>query len=60
MILLLNPEHLLLVPIFLIEDDGTQGIGIKAKPGDYFLVIKHRNHLGVTTNLLQTGLTWGG
>lgn len=45
---------------FLIEDDGTQGIGIKAKPGDYFIVIKHRNHLGVMTNLIQTGLIWGG
>jgi len=45
---------------FLIEDDGTQGIGIKAKPGDYFIVIKHRNHLGVMTNLIQPGLTWGG
>ncbi|MCP5064581.1 MAG: hypothetical protein GY936_19260 [Ignavibacteriae bacterium] len=45
---------------FLIEDDGTQGIGVKAKPGDYFIVIKHRNHLGIMTNLVQTGLTWGG
>ncbi len=44
---------------FLIEDDGTQGIGIKSKPGDYFIVVKHRNHLGVMSATVQTGLTWG-
>jgi len=45
---------------FLIEDDGTQGVGIKAKPGDYFIVIKHRNHLRVMTSTIQNNLTWGG
>ncbi|NOX66506.1 MAG: hypothetical protein GXO85_12160 [Chlorobi bacterium] len=42
----------------LIADDGTNGVGIKSKPGDYFVVIKHRNHLGVMTSAIQTGLTW--
>ncbi len=43
----------------LIEDDGTAGIGIKAAPGDYYISIKHRNHLAVMTSAVQTGLTWG-
>lgn len=44
---------------FLIDDNGNQGIGIKSKPGDYFIIIKHRNHLGIMTATAQTGLTWG-
>jgi len=43
----------------LIEDDGTAGIGIKAAPGDYYISIKHRNHLAVMTSAVQAGLTWG-
>jgi len=43
----------------VIEDDGTAGIGIKSAPGDYYIVVKHRNHLGVMTSSVQTGLTWG-
>ena len=42
----------------LIEDDGTGEIGIKAAPGDYYIVIQHRNHLGVMSATAQTGLTW--
>ena len=44
---------------YLVKDNGTQGIGIKAKPGDYYLVIKHRNHLAVMSASKLTGLTWG-
>jgi len=44
---------------YLIEDDGSQGVGKKAKPDDYHIVIKHRNHLSVMTNEVQAGLTWG-
>lgn len=44
----------------LVADDGsTNYIGIKIAPGDYYLVIKHRNHLAVMTAAAQTGLTWG-
>jgi hypothetical protein len=44
---------------FLIDDNGNQGIGIKSKPGDYYIIIKHRNHLGIMTATAQIGLTWG-
>jgi hypothetical protein len=44
----------------LVADDGTtQHIGIKIKPGDYYLVIRHRNHLAVMSSSSQAGLTWG-
>jgi trimeric autotransporter adhesin len=45
----------------LIDDNATsgRGIGIAAPPGDYYIVIKHRNHLAVMTASAQTGLTWG-
>ena len=45
----------------LIDDNATsgRGIGIAAAPGNYYLVIKHRNHLGVMTSAVQNGLTWG-
>ncbi len=43
----------------LIEDDGTTGVGLKVKPGDYYVIIKHRNHLGIMTANAVTGLTWG-
>ncbi len=42
----------------LIEDDGTGEIGIKAAPGNYYIAIKHRNHLAVMTAAVQSGLTW--
>jgi hypothetical protein len=41
----------------LIQDDGTVGIGFPAVPGNYHLVIKHRNHLAVMSNLIN-GFTW--
>ncbi|MEN8194049.1 MAG: hypothetical protein ABFS12_14590 [Bacteroidota bacterium] len=44
---------------YLIEDDGSLGVGIKAKPDDYHIVIKHRNHISVMTNEVQAELTWG-
>ncbi len=31
----------------LIADDGTEGVQLNASEGDYFIVIKHRNHLSV-------------
>ena len=45
----------------LIDDNETsgRGIGIAAPPGDYYVAIQHRNHLGVMTATAQTGLTWG-
>jgi hypothetical protein len=44
----------------LVLDDGTtEYAGIKASPGDYFLVMKHRNHLKVMSAAAVTGLTWG-
>ena len=45
----------------LIDDNATsgRGIGIAAPPGDYYVAIKHRNHLAVMTAAAQTGLTWG-
>ena len=45
----------------LIDDNATsgRGIGIAAPPGNYYVAIKHRNHLGVMTATAQTGLTWG-
>ena len=44
---------------YLIKDDGSQGVGIKAKPDDYHIVIKHRNHISIMTDEVQAGLTWG-
>ncbi len=41
----------------IIQDDGTVGIGFPAIPGNYRLVVKHRNHLSVMSNLI-TGLNW--
>ena len=44
----------------LTADDGTTTqIRIPAAPGDYYLVIRHRNHLSVMTATAVTGLTWG-
>jgi len=43
----------------LIEDDDSDGIGIKSKPGNYFVIVKHRNHLAIMTTAAQIGLTWG-
>jgi hypothetical protein len=44
----------------LVGDDGTtEYIGIKINPGDYYLVLKHRNHLSVISATAVTGLTWG-
>jgi hypothetical protein len=31
----------------IIDDDSTLGIGIAALRGDYYIVIKHRNHLAI-------------
>lgn len=44
----------------LTTDDGTTTqIRIPAAPGDYYLVICHRNHLSVMSAAPVTGLTWG-
>jgi len=44
----------------IVADDGaTTFIDIKVKPGDYYVVIRHRNHLAVMTASVITGLTWG-
>ncbi len=44
----------------LVLDDGTtEYAGIKIIPGDYFLVLKHRNHLKAMSAAAVTGLTWG-
>ena len=45
----------------LIDDNATsgRGIGIAAPPGNYYVAIKHRNHLAIMTKVVQTGLTWG-
>ncbi len=37
----------------IIQDDGTVGIGFPTVPGDYRLVVKHRNHLAVMSNLIN-------
>lgn len=37
----------------LLSDDGSIGIGFPAIPGNYRLVIKHRNHLSVMSNLIN-------
>lgn len=37
----------------LISDDGSAGIGFPAVPGNYRIVIKHRNHLSVMSNLIN-------
>jgi hypothetical protein len=37
----------------LINDKGTAGIGFPSVPADYYLVLKHRNHLAVMSNLTQ-------
>ena len=45
---------------YLVADDGsTDCVGVCCCPGDYYLVIKHRNHLDIETSSACTGLTWG-
>ncbi|MBN1781674.1 hypothetical protein JW948_11145 [bacterium] len=45
----------------LTEADGTTTqIPVPAAPGDYYLVLRHRNHLSVMSASAVTGLTWGG
>ncbi len=41
---------------YLINDDGTQGIGFPTvpNPSGHYLVVKHRNHLSVMSDLTQT------
>jgi hypothetical protein len=44
----------------LVADDGTtEYAGIHINPGDYYLILKHRNHLKVMSAAAVTGLTWG-
>jgi hypothetical protein len=44
----------------LLADDGSsEFVGVRSMPADYFLVIRHRNHLKVMTAAIMTGLTWG-
>jgi hypothetical protein len=44
----------------IIADDGnTSYIPVKSAPGDYYLVIRQRNHASVMTAAKLTGLTWG-
>jgi len=42
----------------LMEDDGAGEIGVPAAPGNYYIEIKHRNHLAVMSASAQAGLTW--
>ncbi|MBL7984605.1 MAG: delta-60 repeat domain-containing protein, partial [Flavobacteriales bacterium] len=51
-----NPQQLVYVRMCMLQNDGdiveTQPIGpvrFPVPPGDYYLVLKHRNHLGVMT-----------
>lgn len=37
----------------LLSDDGSVGIGFPSIPGNYRIVIKHRNHLSVMSNLIN-------
>lgn len=44
----------------LVGDDGTtEYASVNVPGGDYFLVIKHRNHLAVRSYSAVTGLAWG-
>ena len=44
----------------LVSDNGDSlFIGVPVKPGDYWVVIRHRNHLAVETKTVRMGLTWG-
>jgi len=39
----------------IVDDDGTSSIiGMVAAPGDYYLVIRHRNHLSVMSDETHT------
>jgi len=38
----------------IIRDDGTIGTGFPAVPNSYYLVVKHRNHLGIMSNSAQS------
>ena len=44
----------------LIADDGTNDIGLPGIPGDYYIVIRHRNHLGIMNSAPTIAGTWGG
>ena len=44
----------------LIADDGSNDIGLPWIPGDYFLVIRHRNHLAIMNSAPEIAGTWGG
>jgi len=48
----------------LIGDDGSNDIGLPYIPGSYYVVVRHRNHLGImspaTIPAEFTNLSWGG
>jgi hypothetical protein len=44
----------------LVADNGNSlYISVKSAPGDYYLVIRHRNHASVMSADKLNGLTWG-
>ena len=43
----------------LIADDGSNDIGLAWIPGDYYVVLRHRNHLAIMSAASVSGLTWG-
>jgi hypothetical protein len=41
----------------IIDDAGNNGSGVPASPGDYYIVVNHRNHLGVMSSTAQS-ISW--
>jgi len=44
----------------LIADDGSNDIGLPWIPGDYYIVVRHRNHLAIMNSAPTIETTWGG
>ena len=45
--------------MIVADNTATAYVGVPAPPGDYWLVIRHRNHLAIEAKTIRTGLTWG-
>ncbi len=43
---------------YIIDDGNNVGTGMAAAAGNYYLVVKHRNHLGVMSNGTVSGFNW--
>lgn len=44
---------------YIIDDNGSIGVGIPTPPGNYQIIIDHKSHLPIMSSETQNDLTWG-